>query len=752
MEKSPDILNLINHVNLYNDLPKTFKTRVFQSWPIYDDYCGIDDLFNKLNETKIITIIGHIKTHLDDNTPRNTILQKLDRYHLLVKFILDYYKDLNLDPKNQKIEFINNTVIPFVWRDNQIKGWQAAIDCDFVSGIHSQATGSGKSLIALKSIWEYHKKYPKNHILWICERKDIPQKLFFVGHNKKGGLKHTKNYNFWKEHDIINMHNFEIIEHIYNKDRNWTQTINNYQGNKPIFLIINRAFMTTRSKQADYNYRYEEIIKMPQFVIIDECHSSMANETYQLLLYLKFNRDVKIHGLSATPYRSGKSKTDIILDIDCDELVNIETTENEEKLLRVFSKPSNCNQLNLLSFFNLKDAIEAGVILEPIFHWYYIDKKNEEYEFSINDAHSVLSVLDTIIGKCKYRKCIVWCGTIDFANFWYKIFKNHNNKYNNLSNIKQYIDHSKIKNNDYDNFYDAKDNSILFCANKFREGSDIPYLTCCMFLDEVSNRGSIPFIQCIGRVLRRDTENLKINGHVLDGCVKDSDTTKMKSIINKILRYYLHLYEISKSDFEFNDQDVKISEKKIDQYNQICQSIDVAPKKKKIIINLKNDKKMTIDVTKIDLSTVEWNAIIPKFNKALKKMIIMSDHEEYIALQKYCIEIEIQDKYDYDKRYKLFRNFYWIDQNGDKIKLDPKERFPIYFKSWYDFLKIDTSAFIESLDDWREHCNQYKIKSLKDYQKICQANEAIPSMPDEFYHEFTNLNNELKLLKSISRR
>lgn len=743
-----EISSLVNHIQLYNDAPKDFKKRIFNTWLIYNDYDGIDELFDKMNKEKILKLINIIKKYIDKGVARDVILEKLDRYHSLAKFILDHYIEYDFDDhieiskETPKTNTQNKNL--FVWRDNQIKGWKTAIDSDFVSGIHSQATGSGKSLIALKTIWEYHKRYPKHHILWICERKDIPQKLFFDGVIKKGGLPHKRNYKFWKDNDIIDMSKFHIVEHVYNKDRYWIKNINNYDGDKPIFLIINRAFMTTRSKKQKYNYRYEEIRKMPKFAIIDECHSCMANETYQLLLYLKFNRGVKIHGLSATPYRSGKSKTNLTLDIDCDEKCNIDTNENEEKLLQIFCKPMNVNQLNLLSFFNLKEAIESGIVLEPIFHWYYMEnKKNKKKMYDDNDIHSVFCVLDTILRLCKYKKCIVWCGTIELAEKWYDIFEKHKTKYINLPNIKRYIDHSKIKNNDYDEFYDTKNNTILFCANKFREGSDIPYLSCCLFLDKVMKRGQIPFIQCIGRILRMDNEKLKTNGHILDGCIKEDDESKMKSIVNKIIGYYLHLYEISKSDFEFND-DVEISKSKIDLYNQISQSIHLVPKKKEIIIKLKNDKKIVIDVKTINISTMEWNRIIPKFNKVLKKMIVLSDYEEYVALQEYCIKIGMKDKYDYRKEYKYYQNLYKLDDSDNKIMLDPQERFSVYFKNWYDFLKIDTSNFIETLDEWRKQCKKNKIKCFDDYKKLCKRNDSFPTMPGEFYQGFTNLRDILK--------
>ena len=54
---------------------------------------------------------------------------------------------------------------------------------------------------------------------------------------------------------------------------------------------------------------------------------------------------------------------------------DIET--HREKLINIFHKPNNKHQLNILSWFNMKQAIEEGVILEPIFHWYEIKEMSD---------------------------------------------------------------------------------------------------------------------------------------------------------------------------------------------------------------------------------------------------------------------------------------------------------------------------------------------------------------------------------------
>ena len=62
------------------------------------------------------------------------------------------------------------------------KHQQAAIDLsihnNFSSGIHSHATGTGKSIIGLELVLNYNDKYPENHVLWFCEQKACLTQLF----------------------------------------------------------------------------------------------------------------------------------------------------------------------------------------------------------------------------------------------------------------------------------------------------------------------------------------------------------------------------------------------------------------------------------------------------------------------------------------------------------------------------------------------------------------------------------------------
>jgi DNA polymerase III alpha subunit len=74
----------------------------------------------------------------------------------------------------------------------------------------------------------------------------------------------------------------------------------------------------------------------------------------------------------------------------------------------------------------------------------------------------------------------------------------------------------------YAQFDCALEKAFLFCACKHREGSDIPRLDGCVFLDKVEDRNAKTFVQCMGRVLRLDKDGRKTFGWVLDCCAQSS--------------------------------------------------------------------------------------------------------------------------------------------------------------------------------------------------------------------------------------
>ena len=265
--------------------------------------------------------------------------------------------------------------------------------------------------------------------------------------------------------------NFLIMNYTENKDVNWYDKINSATfWRKPILLIINRQFLVSQKK-------YEKLKLNIDLIIHDECHSIQNNTTQDFYKFIKSkNNNISCLGFSATPHLE----------------------------LEPYNK--------IISKYTIYDAFCDNVIVPPKIVWIENSKKLKDQEY--------MEICKNQIDKLYYKKIIVWCGIIDkcyeLANLWKSYF----------NDFDIYIDTSKVNTN-IKEYCDKENNAILFCACKHREGSDIKNLDCCIFLDKVEHRNPSTFIQCIGRVLRKDKNNNKKFGLILDlkasSCIKICD-------------------------------------------------------------------------------------------------------------------------------------------------------------------------------------------------------------------------------------
>jgi hypothetical protein len=273
---------------------------------------------------------------------------------------------------------------------------------------------------------------------------------------------------------ISNISNSTNIINLINKQNpNFIQDLNNLDNSNKIFnyfLIVNRAYLT-------YSNRYQNLNNIPGLVIHDECHSINNKSTQSLLdFFQKFG--TSIIGFSATPEFIGPYK-------------------------------------NIISEYSIYSAFCDSIILSPKILWFDNNK---------NIIENISYIIHT---ELYYKKIIVWCGLIDYSNDLLQIWKQY------FNNFLFAIDTSKITKN-LKEFYEIESNAILFCAAKHREGSDIKNLDCCIFMDLVSERTSKTFIQCIGRVLRKDESHNKKNGIIID--YKARSVGEVLSRLNK----YIH--------------------------------------------------------------------------------------------------------------------------------------------------------------------------------------------------------------------
>ena len=191
-----------------------------------------------------------------------------------------------------------------------------------------------------------------------------------------------------------------------------------------------------------------------------------------------------------------------------------------------------------------------------------------------------------------YKKIIIWCQTIKNTQSWKKIFETFIKENRELSDFKLYIDTSKDTNEDYDNFYESSGQTILFCATKHREGSDIPYLHCCLFADKVKKRGMIPFMQSIGRVLRKAPNKKK--GIILEGIIKNNDY--YRDITNKIIDYYYSMYN------SCTDNETRIS-----KLNELLDKLSFNEENNQIYMNILHNERICINVEKKYMKYIEKN-------------------------------------------------------------------------------------------------------------------------------------------------
>lgn len=566
------------------------------------------------------------------------------------------------------------------------------------TGIHCQATGCGKSYIILM-----YANYFKNHnmngnIIIFTERVNILADFFDLNKNEISQEKKLD----WKNKKLIDLDNFEIINRVTNKKKDW-DLILKAKSKKTKILLINRAFLTLGEKYKDLNKAHIGLI------IHDECHNTPSDQCYNMLTYFN-DLKIPIVGFSATPLRTGEF--------------------NKERLINIYNKNGD---LNILTNFNMIYAIEKNLILPPNFVWYEMPNfplKEGKIKEKINIKHvsTVFEILDEIIPSLPNKKIIAWCGTIQFANKWLKIFNDNRENGNVFSDFSYHIDHSQINSNlienNYEEFKKLEGKSILFCANKHREGSDIYNLDCCIFIDFIKNRGAVPFIQSIGRVLRKSDDKtdkikgtiIKTQGTVIDSFISNSETYE-KELVDKIIGYYISFENLSDADMETNKYDKYLKLKSMTKFDSVS---------KKITFQLNDTNSIVIDCKKI-----KWDKIVEKFEPMLQNKIKLSAYDNLKSKAKILKDI-----------FKFHANTDFINEyrnitTKDKIKynlpnIDDGEYLDVFvFHSWFDVLDIE-HEFIKTANEAKKILLERDVilnKPTENWNKWCKIVKNLPPYP-----------------------
>ena len=661
------------------------------------------------------------------NNKEMTISKNLDKiYKCFLEFMINinasiaksiydstYQPRIIIDVSNEPDDD-NEEIEPLIFRENQQEAIQILEEKGLETCIHCQATGCGKTNIILYYIGYTFRKFNNNtKIILFTERVNILKDLFdFSKKDNQDNKKHLKKIKKWKEQGIVDLEPFEIINRVTVKKNDWMKLLIN--SKKPTLLVINRAYLTNQSKT------YSSMKGMISLILHDECHNTSSEKCNEFLVECKKFK-IPIVGFSATPLRTGK--------------------DDKPKLIEIYG--NNEGKLNLATNYNMIYAIERDLILPPEFYWYHIDfnslnklrlhEEQLQYEFG-----AVNKILETVIPRMVNKKFIAWCGKISLSKAWKSIFEGRYLQNPCMHNFKFYLDTSENKDDSsYQEFKKEEGNCIMFCANKHREGSDINYLDGCLFLDGVVNRGCIPFIQSIGRVLRKQEfcqsckknenkpceriknckENEKKQGIIIDGIYKRENYER--DFIEKIIGYYVSLQNIC----EIDDDD-GVAKSDSEKYVELKNIIEFDKDNEMIHFNF-NNHQISINVNKL-----QWKDIISKFDNILQHKIKLSENDKLLA------DFNILKKKVQKASIKSSTEYYNKCDELD-ISKNPIEEFKNYWKGWYQFLNIDISSYPKTTKELKQKIIDLNIITEKKYfDKAIEYN--LPLMPEELYLNYQN--------------
>lgn len=616
-------------------------------------------------------------------------------------------------------EHINAEVPTWNLKQNQLMAKESFVkEClnkkGIIRGIHAQATGSGKTLIGVSTIQE-HFNWAKNnkrspHVLWITERNDVLDTQFaendkwqiwekskFIGSRYKDF--HYVEWNYGRE-DIDGLH--ELIS----------------KSDKPIFLITTRASLTKDSK-------YERINKeLFGGIIYDECHGAGSETAAQFLNYAmdNWNQLKWIQGFSATPIRRDRNKFLHILKVFGEE---VETKNSKKKL-----------KLNLLSSYNMIEAISDDRILPPTFCWIEVktdiavDVNKIDEKLKADETKIFLTKLEELLQKSVTKKIIGWCETIESANQWYNFFKEIKDmdKYELpiLKSMTLFLNHTKQTNQEqkenYNNYKKIFENAFMICVGRFREGSDIDNLDTGIFLDQVKQRGEIPFIQSLGRTLRhsnykweQETGLKKKTGFIMDSFTIESKEDRIKKITSLVLGYYLDMKGYNLDGTEYSDSEEEKSKQADKEFNDLMDKLEVQQSEGQIKIKV-GEKFIVFNITGIELETIEWSKIPEEMKRQLKQELY--GQVSYVDAKIIVQEAKIESKEEYLE----------LAFKDDRLSKDPEKDYSSSWKGWIDFLGLDRDSYYKEKHELLEVIQKLGLTTAESYREGYKKDPKLPPL------------------------
>jgi superfamily II DNA or RNA helicase len=677
--------------------------------------------------------VSLIDEHLENGADENLLRKELLTYKGLNKYILNHIIDTifgeeiieNEDNNSDDEEYepkkdidgvkIEEVIQNFEWRKNQLDAIDRTIKQGFLSGIHNQIMGAGKTFIILHTISKHFKLYPNKKLYIITtNRQEILKDLFF---DREGEIIENKKMSF-KKNDIIDLDQFNIIVKLnfIKKEGEKEFKINNkikdvkLSSSKPTIMIVNTDFLKALDKEECIDYEDTNI------VIFDECHGVSAPKFHTLIKKIKYENKIPIIGFSATPLRE----------------------KAEQKLLDIFSstydKDLKNKKLNIISNYDFIQAIKDDVILPP---FYILCEVNQTLNGKIGkDNKDIMKqILNNTLEQAPYKKIIGWVKSIAHLKEYYKYIKQ---EFPQLSiYCSSYCD-EQLKllgyNTNWYEFTRKENNAILLCVNRGREGSDIMNLDVAIYLDIVKKRSLLVALQTSGRVLRKDKLNKKAHGLIIDSFVNMDGIQVEVMTAHKIINYYRQIFSLCDEE----DQNYKNQKETYNEMISICQNLVYDEKKEEIILKIDDKEKHNMKF-KLDLrtKTYDFTKLKIELGAIIDKMFNIEKKDKFDIIIDKIKNTKLIDIYtiDFWKQYDEIPN---KDKLGIPLKgKDLYDDYKVFFdsKTWYDILDIDTKLWYRTINDCYNGLKNIYDGEIDDklYFKALAKDEKLPIDPYEFY-------------------
>lgn len=272
--------------------------------------------------------------------------------------------------------------------------------------------------------------------------------------------------------------------------------------------------------------------------------------------------------------------------------------------------------------------------------------------------------------------------------------------------------------------FKRSDYGILSCVYIFGEGFDLPELNGVCIAGNMQSETRI--VQYLLRPNRLNPRQPNKKAYVIIPYIDTEDWETENKSYEKVRNIISQMRNV---------------DEKIEQKIRVCISRKIKEKTNK---NESCDNIHYYDYI-FEENSDELNRIKLRlrYSKALKSKY-SEEEDEYNYVRSINKRLNIQSRKEYFTTKHIHENY--IESPEQYFKSNN------VWKSWYHFIGLDTSNFIQCKDDWIKFCKTKNIRTEEDYKKVCDKHDFLPKEPNEFYKNFTNILFELDIKITTKRR